>query len=117
MAMAAGLDRIFEIGPVFRANPSFTSRHDTEFTSIDVEISWIESHEDVMDLEESLLHYSLSRIVEVHGAEIKERLGIDVVVPNLPFPRISLFEARRILAERGHMIAHKEDLDPRASEG
>ncbi len=36
MAMAAGLDRIFEIGPVFRANPSFTSRHDTEFTSIDV---------------------------------------------------------------------------------
>jgi len=52
MAMAAGLDRIFEIGPVFRANPSFTSRHDTEFTSIDVEISWIESHEDVMDLEE-----------------------------------------------------------------
>lgn len=112
MAMAAGLDRIFEIGPVFRANPSFTSRHDTEFTSIDVEISWIESHEDVMDLEESLLHYSLSRIVEVHGAEIKERLGINVVVPSLPFPRISLSEARRILAERGHVIAHKEDLDP-----
>lgn len=112
MAMAAGLDRIFEIGPVFRANPSFTSRHDTEFTSIDVEISWIESHEDVMELEEFLLQHALRRISEVHGAEIKERFGIDVVVPNLPFPRISLFEARRILAERGHVIAHKEDLDP-----
>ena len=48
MAMASGFDRVFEIGPVFRANPSFTSRHDTEFTSIDMEISWIESHEDVM---------------------------------------------------------------------
>jgi aspartyl/asparaginyl-tRNA synthetase len=51
MAMAAGFGRVFEIGPVFRANPSFTSRHDTEFTSVDVEISWIESHEDVMALE------------------------------------------------------------------
>lgn len=64
--------RIFEIGSVFRANPSFTSRHDTEFTSIDVEISWIESYEDVMNLEESLLHHTLSRIAEMHGAEIKE---------------------------------------------
>ena len=44
MAMAAGFGRVFEIGPVFRANPSFTSRHDTEFTSVDVEISWIDSH-------------------------------------------------------------------------
>ena len=41
MAMAAGFERVFEIGPVFRADPSFTSRHMTEFTSVDVEISWI----------------------------------------------------------------------------
>lgn len=117
MAMAAGLDRIFEIGPVFRANPSFTSRHDTEFTSIDVEISWIESHEDVMKLEEALLNHAINRIAKVHGAEIKERFNIDVVIPNLPFPRITLSEARRILAERGHMINHKEDLDPPGERG
>ena len=117
MAMAAGLDRIFEIGPVFRANPSFTSRHDTEFTSIDVEISWVESHEDVMQLEEALLHHALSRVAEVHGAEIKALLGVEIVVPSLPFPRISLSEARRILAERGHVIAHKEDLDPPGERG
>ena len=54
MAMAAGFGRVFEIGPVFRANPSFTSRHDTEFTSVDVEIAWIDSHEDVMAFEEAL---------------------------------------------------------------
>ncbi|HEY1449375.1 MAG TPA: amino acid--tRNA ligase-related protein, partial [Solirubrobacteraceae bacterium] len=48
MAMAAGFGKVFEVGPVFRANPSFTSRHDTEFTSVDVEISWIDSHDDVM---------------------------------------------------------------------
>jgi len=48
MAQAAGFERIFEIGPVFRADPSFTSRHMTEFTGIDFEMSWIDSHEDVM---------------------------------------------------------------------
>lgn len=112
MAMAAGFDRIFEVGPVFRANPSFTSRHDTEFTSIDVEMSWIESHEDVMRHEETLLVYAISRISDVHGAEIKQLCGVDVVIPTLPFPRISLSEARRILVERGHTIEHKADLDP-----
>lgn len=112
MAMAAGFDRIFEIGPVFRANPSFTSRHDTEFTSIDVEMSWIESHEDVMKHEEALLAYAISRISDEHGTEIKQLCGVDVIIPTLPFPRISLSEARRILAERGHTIEHKADLDP-----
>lgn len=112
MAMAAGLDRIFEIGPVFRANPSFTSRHDTEFTSIDVEISWIDSHEDVMQLEESLLHHAISRVAEIHGDEIRRHFNVDVVIPSLPFPRISLSEARDILAQGGHIISHKEDLDP-----
>jgi len=51
-AIAAGFNHVFEIGPVFRANPSFTSRHDTEFTSIDVEMAWINSHFDVMAFEE-----------------------------------------------------------------
>ena len=44
MAMNAGFEKVFEIGPVFRANPSFTSRHETEFISVDAEISWIDSH-------------------------------------------------------------------------
>ena len=44
MAMAAGFERVFETGPVFRADPSFTSRHMTEFTSLDMEMSWVDSH-------------------------------------------------------------------------
>ena len=48
MAIAAGVDRVFEVGPVFRAEPSFTSRHATEFTGVDVELAWITSVEDVM---------------------------------------------------------------------
>jgi aspartyl/asparaginyl-tRNA synthetase len=48
MAISGGFGKFFEIGPVFRAEPSFISRHATEFTGIDVEIAWIDGVEDVM---------------------------------------------------------------------
>ncbi|MBP6929411.1 MAG: aspartate--tRNA(Asn) ligase [Candidatus Moranbacteria bacterium] len=112
MAMVGGIERVFEIGPVFRANPSFTSRHDTEFTSVDVEIAWVTSHEDVMSLEEHWLVSVLQAIKEAHGDEIERVFGAEVVIPELPFPRVTLERAREILAGRGHMIAHKADLDP-----
>lgn len=112
MAMAAGFDRIFEIGPVFRANPSMTTRHDTEFTSVDMEFSWIESHEDVMQMEEKWLAYVLRVVEEKHGEAIKQAFGLELVVPTTPFPRITLANARAILAQQGHVINHKEDLDP-----
>lgn len=112
MAMAAGFDRIFEIGPVFRANPSMTSRHDTEFTSVDMEFSWIESHDDVMRMEEEWLAYVLAVVAEKHGDAIRETFGLELLVPTTPFPRITLAEGRSVLAEQGHVISHKADLDP-----
>ena len=62
MAMAAGFERVFEIGPAFRADPSFTSRHMTEFTSVDLEMSWIDSHEDVMSFQERWLQYVFTAV-------------------------------------------------------
>lgn len=114
MAMAAGFDRVFEIGPVFRANPSFTSRHDTEFTSMDVEISWIESHEDVMQLEERWLRHVLQAVENEYGEKIKAVFGTEIAVPNLPFPRVTMAEAYEILDQIGHRIerGEKGDLDP-----
>ncbi|MDP3763410.1 MAG: aspartate--tRNA(Asn) ligase [bacterium] len=114
MAMTAGFDRVFEIGPVFRANPSFTSRHDTEFTSVDVEISWIESHEDVMQLEERWLRHILQAVKDEYGEEIKAAFGTEIAIPNLPFPRVTMAEAYEILDQMGHRIERgdKGDLDP-----
>ncbi|MFA4890967.1 MAG: aspartate--tRNA(Asn) ligase [Candidatus Gracilibacteria bacterium] len=114
MAMAAGFDRVFEIGPVFRANPSFTTRHDTEFTSVDVEISWIESHEDVMRLEERWLQHALQVARDELGGEIKSKFGVEVVAPKIPFPRVTMKEAYEILERMGHHIerGEKGDLDP-----
>ena len=112
MAMAAGLERVFEIGPVFRANKSHTVRHDTEFTSVDVEFSWIESHHDVMELEERWLRFVITYIKDKLGKQITELFGVEVVVPQLPFPRVTMAEAQNIVAQRGHICERKDDLDP-----
>lgn len=114
MAMAAGFERIFEIGPVFRADPSFTARHMTEFTGVDVEISWIKSHEEVMEFEERWLQYIYQRVKDTYGEEIKEYFGVDLVVPEVPFPRIPMADVIRILKERGYVIPadKKGDIDP-----
>ena len=113
MAIAAGIDKVFEVGPVFRAEPSFTSRHATEFTGIDVEIAWIDSFEDVMSFEERMLAHALAAVRERHGAEIAEQLGTEVVVPTVPFPRSTMTEAIRLLRERGwNPEGDRVDLDP-----
>jgi nondiscriminating aspartyl-tRNA synthetase len=113
MAMAAGFGKVFEIGPVFRANPSFTSRHDTEFTSVDMEFSWIESHEDVMAVEERWLAHVLGSVRESHGEQIKETFGTEVIVPTLPFPRVTLEEAKEMVRAEGHEVPGAgHDLDP-----
>ena len=113
MAQPAGLGRVFEIAPAFRADPSFTSRHATEFTSVDSEISWIDSHEDVMHLHEELMVAGFTAVKEKHGAEIEAAFGIEVTVPTVPFPRIPLAEAKSIVAERGYEVPrHDDDMDP-----
>jgi aspartyl-tRNA synthetase len=112
MAMAAGFDRVFEIAPVFRADPSTTTRHASEFISVDAEMAWIKSHEEVMQMEEQMLHHVLSIIHERYDESIFAHFGVHVVVPPLPFPRVSLAEARSMLSKSNHKIDHKADLDP-----
>lgn len=113
MAQPAGFGKVFEVGPAFRADPSFTSRHATEFTSIDSEISWIDSHEDVMRLHEELLVAGFAAVRAKHGDEIRALFDVEVTVPSTPFPRIPLAEAKRIVAERGYEVPrHDDDMDP-----
>ena len=107
-AIAAGIDRVFEVGPVFRAEPSFTARHATEFTGVDVELAWIDGVEDVMDFEERMLAHVLAEVAAAHGPAIKEHFGVDVVAPEVPFPRIPMAEALRIA---GQDDSGRHDLD------
>ena len=115
MAMAAGMERVFEIGPVFRADPSFTPRHSTEFTGVDMEVSWIESHHDIMEFEEAWLCHVLEAVRKKHGDEISRTFGVEVVVPSLPFPKVTMEKAQAILREKGYIPpadTRKGDLDP-----
>ncbi|SDQ07142.1 aspartyl-tRNA synthetase [Leucobacter chromiiresistens] len=113
MAQAAGFGGIFEVGPAFRADHSFTSRHATEFTSIDTELSWIDSPEDVMELHEELLVAGLTAVKEQLGAEIEKLFGIEIEVPSRPFPRIPLAEAKEIVKAEGYEVPRADaDMDP-----
>ncbi|MCS0499743.1 aspartate--tRNA(Asn) ligase [Protaetiibacter mangrovi] len=113
MAQPAGFGKVFEVAPAFRADPSFTSRHATEFISVDAEMSWVDSHEDVMAMHEQLLVAGLTAVAEKHGAEIEAAFGIQVTVPSTPFPRIPLAEAHSILESRGYTVPRADgDLDP-----
>ena len=113
MAMASGFERIFEVGPVFRAEKSFTSKHTTEFTGFDLEFSYIDSFRDVMKMEENLLRAGLEAVQERHGEQIKELFGIEVIVPDTPFPVVTLKELYQGLEQEfGYTVeeAEKDDL-------
>ncbi|MFA5157871.1 MAG: aspartate--tRNA(Asn) ligase [Patescibacteria group bacterium] len=112
MAMASGFEKVFEVGPVFRANPSFTSRHDTEFTGYDAEISYVESHEDVMAEESRAIQFALKKIKEKFGDEIQGNYNREVVVPELPFPQITMKEAKEILSKLNVKNERDGDLSP-----
>ncbi|MFA7308890.1 MAG: aspartate--tRNA(Asn) ligase [Patescibacteria group bacterium] len=112
MANAAGFEKVFEVGPVFRAEPSFTTRHATEFVGYDAEWSYINSHEDVMAEEEKTIAYVVEKVKAQYGEQIKELCDREVVVPTLPFPRISIADAKVILKERGVPSEKEGDLSP-----
>lgn len=117
MAMAGGFGRIFECGPVFRAEKSHTRKHATEFTGFDIEISNIESYEDVMKLEEEMLSYALKVVSEKYGEQIEQTFGVKVVVPTLPFPRIKLADLYDQLGKKYGLVVpecEKDDLTTEA---
>ncbi len=112
MAMASGFEKIFEVGPVFRAEKSFTSKHTTEFTGFDLEFSYIDDYRDVMQLEAELLTYALEKVADKYGKEIEEMFGIPVVVPKLPFPVVTLKELYDGLEkEFGYTVSDSEKGD------
>ena len=112
MAMAAGFDRIFEVGPVFRAEKSFTNKHATEFTGFDLEMSYIDSFRDVMQIEAELLQDALKHVKEKYGEQIKELYGLETVVPTLPFPEMKLQDVYKELEERyGYTVDDSEKND------
>ncbi len=109
MAIAADMERVFNVGPVFRAEKSFTTRHLTEYTSFDVEIAYIDSYKELCVFEQEMIKSMLLDIKEEYGERIKEVFELDITIPKGDFEYITVKEAKEKLAKE--KIQSKSDGD------
>ena len=105
MGISSGFEKVFMVGPVFRAEESFTTRHLTEFTGWDFEMAYVRDHNDIMDAEEGML-------VEGFKAVLAKFPDIGIEVPSQRFPRITMVEAKKILKGLGVASPEEHDLSP-----
>jgi aspartyl/asparaginyl-tRNA synthetase len=113
MAVQARFPRIMEIGPVFRAENSFTARHLTEFTGLDLEMEIEEDYHEVVDLLEEMMLFIFRGLGERYS---KETELIGKVYPVQSFklpekvPRLHFAEGIKLLREAGEEIGEYDDL-------
>ena len=119
LAVLGGLERVFEIGPAFRAEKHDTYRHLNEFISFDIEGAWM-NDEDVMGVQERMIHHIWSQVVanDLHLIDVvneyKVSQGQDPVtveVPELPFPRIPYCDAMESVQKGGGDIEWGDDIE------
>jgi len=103
MMMASGLDKVYEIGQAFRAEKFHTRRHISEFMSLDFEISWIDSEEDVMRVLERMVVHVLKGI--------KNETDLKLKIPELPLKRVTYDEVIKTLSKTGVKIEWGEDIE------
>ena len=119
LAVLGGLERVFEIGPAFRAEKHDTYRHLNEFISFDIEGAWM-NDEDVMGVQERMIHHIWSEVAandqglldvvnEYRASRGQESVSIEV--PSVPFPRISYCEAIEIVKAGGGEIEWGDDIE------
>ncbi len=119
LAVLGGLERVFEIGPAFRAEKHDTYRHLNEFISFDIEGAWMDD-EDVMGVQERMIFHIWSEVKKNDQNLIdiinKYRISqgneeIEVDIPSLPFPRIPYCEAIEIVKNGGGEIEWGDDIE------
>ena len=108
LMQACGFERVFEIGPYFRAEKSHTSRHISEFWMIDAEVSFIESYEEVMKLVEELICYIFEN-VKKDCKHIFDYFGVETPKYKKPIPRITLKDALEMLNREGEDLSTEDE--------
>ncbi|MBQ8320725.1 MAG: aspartate--tRNA(Asn) ligase [Clostridia bacterium] len=114
-AMVAVYERVFEIAPVFRAEHHDTSRHLNEYISMDLEMGFIESFEDIMEMETGLLKYIMQLLKTEYKNEV-ELLHVDI--PEITeIPVLKFMEAKEILMKKfKYQPTDMKDFDPAEEE-
>ncbi len=109
--MVGVFERVFEIGPVFRAEKHDTKRHLNEYTGVDFEMGYIESDTDIMEMETKMLRYTVEYLKEHCEKEcslLQVKLPVIVDIPAIPFE-----EAKTLIADTYKRHAHEaKDFEP-----
>lgn len=113
MMVAAGYERVFEVGHAYRAEEHNTNRHLNEYVSMDLEFGFIEDEFDIMSLEEELLKYILKKLQE-EGMKYLNVLNVELPLMNDEIPKIEFNEAIKVLKENYGKQDLEGDLDPEA---
>ncbi|WCF06020.1 aspartate--tRNA(Asn) ligase [Paenibacillus thiaminolyticus] len=111
MMVGAGYERVFEIGPVYRAEEHNTSRHLNEYISLDAEVGFIRAEEELMDLEQALLKHMFATVARQCEDEFN-LLEVEPLALTADIPRMTVAEAHRILERKYGKLSPKGDLDP-----
>ncbi|MEM0021447.1 MAG: aspartate--tRNA(Asn) ligase [Fervidicoccaceae archaeon] len=116
MMVVAGFERVFEVGPVYRAEKHHTNRHLTEYESVDIEMGFIDDHEDVMKVVERAVIHSIEVVLQRFKKEIGQYFNISLEVPR-DVPRITFREAHKLLREHGIKQPDPNDIDSEGEKG
>jgi aspartyl-tRNA synthetase len=109
--LTLGLDRVFEIGPYFRAENSHTVRHLTEFTSVDIEAAFLD-YEDVMDIVERVVKNVVTEFQEKHRADLHLAGGKEISISKME--RLTYEQCLDELAKEGEKLQFGDDLSDSA---
>ena len=111
--MTGALERVFTIAKIFRAEKSATTRHLSEVTQMDFELSFIKDHHDVMDLLEAVTREAAQAVADKHAVALERFGAAPALLPDGSYPRITLLEAQEILkSEYGIDAVGEPDLEP-----
>lgn len=113
--MVGVFDRVFETGPVFRAEKHNTRRHLNEYTSLDFEMGYIHSFLDICAMETGFLQYTMSLLEKEYSKELKL---LNITLPDVEkIPYVRFDEAKRLVSEKyNRRIRNPFDLEPEEEE-
>ena len=113
--MVGVFDRVFETGPVFRAEKHNTRRHLNEYTSLDFEMGYIHSFLDICAMETGFLQYTMNLLEKEYSKELKL---LNITLPDVEkIPYVHFDEAKRLVSEKyNRKIRNPFDLEPEEEE-
>ena len=110
LCIAAGFDKVYDLGPNWRAELSHTPRHLCEHRGMAVEFGFMNDETDMMRVEEALIVTAIEKVKNECGREL-EALQVEVEIPKTPFPEMRFPQIYEILDQYGKQLAFGSDLD------